>query len=73
MSSLLQLERQQKDFFLSYSFIIETTNTFIHYRSCLVNHARFQTKMGKIYRFQAKMAPKPYPFGGKGKYLLTFA
>ena len=41
--------------FLSYSFIIETTNTFIHYRSSLVNHTRFQTKMGKIYiRSQSK-------------------
>ena len=33
--------------FLSYSFIIETTNTFIHYRSSLVNHTRFQTKWAK--------------------------
>ena len=31
MSYLLRLERQQNDFFLSYSFIIETTNTLLHY------------------------------------------
>ena len=44
--------------FISYSFIIETTNTSIHYRSSLVNHTRLQTKMGKIYiRSQAKRAP----------------
>ena len=44
--------------FLSYSFVIETTNTSIHYRSSLVNHTRFQSKMGKIYiRSQVKRAP----------------
>ena len=44
--------------FLSCSFKIETTNTFIHYHSSLVNHTRFQTKMGKIYICsQAKTAP----------------
>ena len=62
ISSLLRLERQQKDFFLSQSFIIEATNTFIHYRSSVVNHTRFQTEMGKIYTcFQTKTAPKPHP------------
>jgi len=58
MSSLLRLKTQEKYFlkstsnsyitllFLSNSFGIETTNTFL-------NHTRFQTKMGKIYtRFQ---------------------
>ena len=61
MSSLLRLERKQKKFsliflFLSYSFGIETINTFIHSRSSFENHTRFQTKMqGKIYtRFQTK-------------------
>ena len=50
--------------FLSYSFGIETTNTLIHNRSSLVNHTRFQRKMGKIFsRFQAKTAQKPYPLG----------
>ena len=50
--------------FLSYSFGIETTNTLIHNRSSLVNHTRFQRKMGKIFsRFQTKTAQKPYPLG----------
>ena len=50
--------------FLSYFFGIETTNTLIHNRSSLVNHTRFQTKMGKIYtRFQTKTAQKPHPLG----------
>ena len=37
--------------FLSYSFGIETINTFIHSSSSLVskNHTRFQTKMGKVF------------------------
>ena len=39
--------------FLSYSFGIETINTFIQSRSSLENHTRFQSKMGKVYtRFQ---------------------
>ena len=51
--------------FLSYSFGIETTNTLIYNRSSLVNHTRFQRKMGKIFsRFQTKTAQKPYPLGG---------
>ena len=50
--------------FLSYSFGIETTNTLIHNRSSLVNHTRFQRKMGKVFsRFQTKTAQKPYPLG----------
>ena len=48
--------------FLSYSFGIETINTFIHSCSSLENHSRFQTKMGKVYtRFQTKTAQKPHP------------
>ena len=40
-------------------------NTFIHSRSSLENHIRFQTKMGKVYtRFQTKTAQKPYPPDG---------
>ena len=36
--------------FFSYSFKIETTDTFIpDSRSFLENHIRFQTKMGKVY------------------------
>ena len=38
--------------------------TFIHSRSSLKNHTRFQTKMGKVHsRFQTKKAQKPYPLG----------
>ena len=74
MSSLLRLERQQKDFFLSYSliiFIIETTNPLTQYnRSSLVNHTRFQTKMSKVYtRLHIKTTPK-YAFWG-GIYLYS--
>ena len=48
----------------SYSFGIETTNTFIHSRSFLENHTRFQTKMGKVYIFfRTETAQKPYPLG----------
>ena len=44
--------------FLSYSFGIERINTFIHSRSSLENHTRFQTKMDKVYtRFQTKTDP----------------
>ena len=65
MSPLLNLGRQQKmSFFLSFSFIIEITNTSIHYRGSFVNRTRFQTKMGKTSTlFQTKTAPKPYPLG----------
>ena len=74
MLSLLRLECKQKKssssfqirifFFLSHSSGIETVNTFIHSRSYLENHSRFQTKMGKVYtRFQTKTAQKPYPIG----------
>ena len=55
---------QHFSFFLSYSFGIETVNTFIHSRSSLENHTRFQTKMGKVYtRFQTKTAQNPHPMG----------
>ena len=59
MSSLLRLERKQKNssnpfririfLFLSYlySFGIDTINTFMHPRSSFENHTWFQTKMGK--------------------------
>ena len=74
MSSLLRLECKQNNssnpflirifLFLSFSFAIETRNTFVHSRSSLENHTRFQTKMGKVYtRFQTKTAQKPYPMG----------
>ena len=75
MSSLLRLECKQKNssnpcririfFFLSYSFRIETIKTFIQSRSCLKNHTRFQTKMGKLYTcFQTKTAQNPTRWGG---------
>ena len=79
--SLLRLERKQKNYsnafririflFLTYSFGIETINTFIHSHSSLENHTRFQTKMGKVYtRFQTKTAQKHYPIlGWGGTYL----
>ena len=74
MLSLLRLERKQNNssnsflirifFFLSYSFGIQTIKTFVHSRSSLKNHTRFQSKMGKDYtRFQTKTAQKPYPMG----------
>ena len=74
--SLVRLERKQTNpfririfLFLSYSFGIETINTFIHSRSSPENHTRFQTKLGKVFtRFQTKTAKKPYPMGG-GAYL----
>ena len=51
-------------YFPSYSFRIETINTFMHSCSSLENHTRFQTKMSKIYiRFQTRKAQKPYPLG----------
>ena len=69
MLSFLTLERKQKNssnayririfLFRSYSFGIETITTFIHSRSSLENHSRFQTKMGKVYtRFQTKTAQR---------------
>ena len=43
--------------------IITIINTFICSRTFLESHARFQTKMGKVYtRFQTKTAPKPNHF-----------
>ena len=43
---------------LSYSFGIETINTFIRSHSALENHTQLQTKMGKVYTcFQTKTRP----------------
>ena len=66
MLSLLRLERKQKNYsnpfririflFLSYSFGIETINTFIHSRSSLKNHTRFQTK--SVYPFSDQNSAK---------------
>ena len=75
LASLLRLECKQKTFsnafqiriyflFRSYSFGIETINTFICFRSSLERVNQFQTKMGKVYsRFQTKKVQKPYPLG----------
>ena len=79
MLSLLRLEHKQKNssnpfririfLFLSYSFRIAMIRTFIHSRSSLKSHTRFQTKMGKVYtRFQTKRAQKPYPMGNTYLY-----
>ena len=47
--------------FLSYWIGTETINTFVHSRSSLENHTRFQTKMGKdCIRFETKTAQKPF-------------
>ena len=75
MSSLLRLERKQKDFlksifefalslFLSYSFGVEKPNMFIHSRSSLENYTRFQTKMGTAStRFRTETAQGPNLLG----------
>ena len=53
----------------SYSFGITTINSFIHSRSSLVNHTRFQTKIGKVYTqegvypFSDPKSPKSLPVG----------
>ena len=55
----------------SYSFGIETINKFIHSRSSLENHTRFQTKMGKIYTlFIPKRRKDPTRWGGTYLYSL---
>ena len=77
MSSLLRLERKQKNYSnpfririflrLSFTFGIETINTFIHSRSSLENHTRSQTKIGKICtRFQIKRRKNATRSGGRG-------
>ena len=71
MSSLLRLERQQKDFLnfishisLSLLFIWNWNKEYIH--GSLENHTRFQTKLGKVYiRFETKSAQKPQILWGK--------
>ena len=50
--------------FLSYSYRIETINTFMHSRSSLENQTWFQSKRSKLCtRFQTKTAQKRYPMG----------
>ena len=51
-------------FFFVFSFGTETINKYIHSRSSLENHTRFQTKVAKVHTScQTKMAQKPYPLG----------
>ena len=82
MSSLLRLEQQQeKNIFqnpfririflsISYSFGVETINTFVHFRSSLKINARFQTKISQVYtRFQTRTARKPYLLGRHISYM----
>ena len=55
----------------SYSFGIATINMFIHSRSSLVNHTRFQTKIGNrrcIPVFTPKR-PKTLPVGAANTYM----
>jgi len=78
MLSLLRLERKQNPFrirtllFRSYSSIIwnwNDTDTFIHSRSSLKNHTRFQTKMGKSeYPFSDQTGKNPSRWGGTYLY-----
>ena len=71
MSLLLRLKTARKKIskntfririflFMTCSFGTVMINTFIHSRSSLETHTRFQTKMGKV---QTKTTPKPYPWG----------
>ena len=83
MLSLLRLERQQKNalnpfrigtfLFLSYSFGIELINMFIHSRSSLENHTRFQTKMTNVCIpipvFRPKRRKNPTRWGSTYLYL----
>ena len=55
--------------FLSYSFGIETINTFIHSHSSLENHTQFQTKMGKVYPFSDQNGTKTLPSGVAHTYI----
>ena len=76
-----RLKRQQKYFLKSISnshitlsfpsFGIETTNTLIHNCSSVVNHTRFQTKMGKVYivPFSDQNGAKTLPFGAAHTYM----
>ena len=75
MSSLLRLESKQKIssnvfriciflFSCSYSFGIETINTFVHSRSSPENHTRFQTIMGKSIPVFRPKRPKIHTLCG---------
>ena len=83
MSSLLRLERKQKNsskifririfLCLSNSFGTEMINMFIHSHRSLESHTQFQTKMGKVYtRFQTSysVGPKPILFRVAHTYIV---
>ena len=73
MSSLLRLKRQQKYFFLSYSFIIETTNTFLHYRSFLGKPYPIQDQTGQnLYPFSGQNGAKTIPFGAANTRYMAY-
>ena len=56
--------------YLSYSVGIETINTFIHSRSSLENHTRFQSKMGQsVYPFSDQNGAKTLPDGAAHTYI----
>ena len=57
--------------FRSYSTGIETTNTFIHYRSSLVNLTRFQTSQNgqNLYPFSDQNDAKTKPLGAAPTYM----
>ena len=55
--------------FLSYSFGIETINTFINARGFLENHTRFKTKMGKAYPFSDQNGAKSLADGAAHTYI----
>ena len=67
MPSILRLERKQKNLqmhFQSAYFYFLTINTFIHSRSSLKNHTRFQIKNGQsVYLFSDQKGPQTIPFG----------
>ena len=57
-------------YFLYYSFGVEKTNTFIHSRGSLENHAGFKTIMGQnLYPFSDQNGSKTIPFGAAHTYI----
>ena len=82
MSSLLRLEQQQKRFlkiplefayfsFFTLLFGTEMINTFIHSRSSLENHIRFQTKIAKVYIYTLDQeATETVPFRAAYTYMV---
>ena len=73
MSSLLRLEREQKDSDItpSFLFIWNWNDKYVHALPySLEKHSLIQTKTGKVFtRFQTKKAQKPYPLGRHIRYL----